>query len=503
MRVLGSEDARALDARTIEAGTPGLVLMRRAANAVVREIAGVIARRPARGARVVVLAGPGNNGGDGFETARLLQAARVASNVETLLFGAPEHLSADARRTHQRLEQAGGVIREVTKEGDLEPLRVATVVVDALFGTGLKRPISPDGLPARAVRLVAEGKAFVVSVDLPSGLSADDAVPWTPAVRADLTVTFGYPKPCHVTLPAASLCGRIAVAGIGFLPLLEDEGRVTGEAVAAGDVALLFPRREAGAHKGSFGRLLVVGGSLGMAGAPALAARGAHRSGAGTVTVFAPESVRAAVHMSSPETMTVGEGVDFARFDALAVGPGLGASAEARALVERAADSRLPAVFDADALNLAGDAAYFARRPAPTVLTPHPGEAGRLLGIDAARVNADRETAARTIAARAKAVVILKGFRSLVADPSGRVVPVLAGNPAMASGGTGDVLTGVVGACLARGFDAWDAACAAAWLHGTAGDFVREEKGEESLTASDVVEALPEAFFAARESGGG
>ncbi|MGZ6988637.1 MAG: NAD(P)H-hydrate dehydratase [Thermoanaerobaculia bacterium] len=502
MKVLTSEAARALDARTIAAGTPGLVLMKRAAAAIVREIAGVLSRRPSRGARVVVLAGPGNNGGDGFETARLLQAARLAGSVETLLFGAPEHLSFDARKTHQRLEQAGGAIRDVTKEADLEPLRVATLVVDALFGTGLKRPISPDGLPARAVRLVAEGRAFVVAVDVPSGLSADEPFPWSPAIRADLTVTFGHPKPCHVHLPAAALCGRIAIAGIGFLPL-DEEVRAGGEAIGACDVALLFPRREAAAHKGTFGRLLVVGGSEGMAGAPALAARSAHRSGAGLVCVFAPDSVRAAVHALSPETTTAGADVDVARFDALSVGPGLGISAAARALLQRTAASRLPAVFDADALNLAGEAAFFAGRAAPTVLTPHPGEAGRLLGIDAARVNADREGAAREIASRAKAVVILKGFRSLVAAASGRVVPVLAGNPALASGGTGDVLTGVVGACLARGLDAFDAACAAAWLHGTAGDFVREIKGEESLEASDVVESLPEAFFAARESGGG
>ncbi|MGZ6970745.1 MAG: NAD(P)H-hydrate epimerase, partial [Thermoanaerobaculia bacterium] len=305
MKVLTSEAARALDARTIAAGTPGLVLMKRAAAAIVREIAGVLSRRPSRGARVVVLAGPGNNGGDGFETARLLQAARLAGSVETLLFGAPEHLSLDARKTHQRLEQAGGAIREVTKEADLEPLRVATLVVDALFGTGLKRPISPDGLPARAVRLVAEGRAFVVAVDVPSGLSADEPFPWSPAIRADLTVTFGHPKPCHVHLPAAALCGRIAIAGIGFLPL-DEEVRAGGEAIGACDVALLFPRREAAAHKGTFGRLLVVGGSEGMAGAPALAARGAHRSGAGLVCVFATDSVRAAVHTLSPETTTAG-----------------------------------------------------------------------------------------------------------------------------------------------------------------------------------------------------
>ena len=502
MKVLTAEAARALDARTIAAGTPGLVLMKRAAAALVREIAGVLGRRPSRGARVVVLAGPGNNGGDGFEAARLLQMARVAGSVETLLFGAPDHLSADARRTYQRLEKAGGAIREVTKEVDLEPLHVATLVVDALFGTGLKRPISPDGIPARAVRLVAEGRAFVVAVDVPSGLSADEAQPWSPAVSAALTVTFGHPKPCHVRLPAAALCGRIAVAGIGFLPLEEESG-AAGDAVGAQDVATLFPPREAAAHKGTFGRLLVVGGSQGMAGAPALAARGAHRSGAGLVSVFAPDSVRAAVHALSPETTTAGDDVDLARFDALAVGPGLGASPAARALLQRTAGARLPAVFDADALNLAGGAAFFAARAAPTVLTPHAGEAGRLLGSDAARVNADREAAALEIAARAKAVVILKGFRPLVAAPSGRVVPVLAGNPALASGGTGDVLTGVVGACLARGLDAFDAACAAAWLHGTAGDFVREARGEESLLASDVVEALSEAFLEARECAGG
>ena len=501
MKVLTSEAARSLDARTIAAGTPGLVLMKRAAAALVREIAGVVARRASRGARVVVLAGPGNNGGDGFEAARLLQSSHVGGNVETLLFGAPEHLSLDARKTHQRLEKAGGAIREVTKEADLEPLRTATLVLDALFGTGLKRPISPDGLPARAVRLVAEGPAFVVAVDVPSGLSADEALPWSPAVRADLTVTFGYPKPCHVLLPAAALCGRIGVAAIGFLPL--EESVAAGDAVCAPDVARLFPRREAAAHKGTFGRLLVVGGSEGMAGAPALAARGAHRSGAGLVSVFAPDSVRRVVHALSPETTTAGAEVDVARFDALAVGPGLGSSTDSRAILQRTAAARLPAVFDADALNLAGEAAFFASRVAPTVLTPHAGEAGRLLGLDAARVNADREGAAREIASRAKAVVILKGFRPLVASPAGEVVPVLAGNPALASGGTGDVLTGVVGACLARGLDAFDAASAAAWLHGTAGDFVREVRGEESLSASDVAEELSEAFLEAHESAGG
>ncbi len=500
MRVVTADESRALDVRTIAAGTPGIVLMRRAAGAVVREIAGVQARRPALGARMVVLAGPGNNGGDGFEVARLLMAARLASNVETLLLGNPQHLTTDARKTYSRLEQVGGAIREVNDARELEPLSSASLVVDALFGTGLKRRVAPDGLPARAIGLASQGRAFVVSVDLPSGLSADEPDPWMPSVRADLTVTFGWPKPCHVERGPAARCGRVAVADLGFV---EPEGPISREAVAVRDVAVLLPRRAAESHKGTYGRLLVLGGSRGMAGAPALACRAAHRSGAGLVTAAVPDDVRAIVHTLTPETTSIGGEPDFGRFTALAVGPGWGDGASAREMLARAAAAPVPAVFDADALNLAGGAAFFAGRRVATVLTPHPGEAGRLLGISAEAVNAGREAAAVRIARAANAVVVLKGFRSLVADPSGRVVPVLAGNAALASGGTGDVLTGVVGALLARGFSAWDAASAGAWLHGTAGDLVREELGDESATASDVVEALPGAFLLAREAAAG
>ncbi len=500
MRVVSADESRALDVRTIAAGTSGLVLMKRAANAVVREIAGVVGRRPGRVARIVVLAGPGNNGGDGFEIARLLMAGRLAGNVETLLLGNPQHLTSDARKTYHRLEQVGGGVREVNDARELEALSVATLVVDALFGTGLKRRVAPDGLPAQAIALASTGRAFVVSVDLPSGLSADEPDPWAPSVRADLTVTFGWPKPCHVERGPAARCGRIAVADLGFVQPTEPAMR---EAVAVHDVAALFPRRAAESHKGSYGRLLVVGGSRGMAGAPALVCRAAHRAGAGLVTASVPDDVRTILHALTPETTSVGGEIDFPRYSALAVGPGWGQGTAALETLARAAAAAVPAVFDADALNMAGAAAYFAVRSAPTILTPHPGEAGRLLGISAEDVNADREAAAIRIARAANAVVILKGFRPVVADPSGRAVPVLAGNPALASGGTGDVLTGVVGALLARGLGAWSAASAAAWLHGTAGDVLREAKGEESVTASDVVEALPEAFLIAREAAAG
>ena len=500
MRYLTAAESRASDERTIAAGTAGLVLMKRAAAAVAREAARAIAARPERAARVVVLAGPGNNGGDGFEAARLISVSRTASAVETILLGDPGRLTGDANRTFERLVQSGFVVRGASAERDLEPLRSATLIVDALFGTGLTRPISPDSLAARAVRLVSSGRAFVLSVDVPSGLSGDRGDVPGPSVAADATVTFGHPKTCHVFSPAAGLCGRIAVSDIGLLP---PEGRPAPgepEAVTAGDVAPLFPPRDAASHKGMFGRLLVVGGSEGFRGAPALAARAAHRSGAGLVTVAAPEAVRRAVHALSPETMSLPPETDLAPWDALAVGPGLGRSEEAARLLARSAAAAAPAVFDADALTVAGDAAFFAAREAPTVLTPHPGEAGRLLRTDAAAVNADRLGAAVRLAALSRAVVVLKGFRSVVADPAGRTALVLAGNPGMATGGTGDVLTGMAGAFLARGLSAWDAAAAAAYLHGAAGDLAREAAGEEALVASDVTEFLGAAFGLLREA---
>ncbi len=501
MKYLSAEESRALDGRTIAAGTPGLALMKRAAAAVAREVARTLAARRERGARVVVLAGPGNNGGDGFEAARLLLASRVAPGVETLLLGDPGRLGGDAKATFHRLEKAGGAVRGVEGEADLVPLRAATLVVDALFGTGLSRPVDPGGLAASALASASGSGAFVVAVDVPSGLSGDrDDLPG-PYLRADVTVTFGAPKRCHVFAPAAGVCGRIVVADIGLLP---PEAPAAGEveAVVARDVAPLFPPRTATAHKGSYGHLLVAGGSEGMAGAPALAARAALRAGAGLVTVSADAAVRSLVHALSPETMTESADTDGSAFGALAVGPGMGRSAEARERLARLAALPVPAVFDADALNLAGEARFFAARRAPTVLTPHPGEAGRLLGIDAAAVNADRVGAARRIASLANAVVVLKGFRSVVADPTGRTGLVLAGNAGMATGGMGDVLTGICGAFLARGFGAWDAAAGAAWLHGAAGDLAAESVGEESLVASDAVAFLPGAFGLLREARG-
>lgn len=497
MRALGPDAARESDARTIAAGTPGHVLMERAAEAVARECLRAIEAAPIRGERVVVLCGTGNNGGDGLAAARLLRRSPRVGSVAVLLLGSRERLAGDAAGMLRRLERDGGEAVEVGGPEGLEPLRGATLLVDALLGTGLARPLEDGGLAAAAARIASSRRSFVVAVDLPSGLDAGSAGADGPHVRADLSVTFGAPKIAHLLPPAAASCGRVVVADIGLLTADAGGGP---EAVTARDVAALFPRRAAGAHKGSFGTLAVVGGAWGMPGAAALAARSALRTGVGKVVIVAEEAGRPAIHALVAEATTA-EALPPTGLSALAVGPGLSTGPEAVARLDEALATALPVVLDADALNvLSGRLEALAGRATPTVLTPHAGEAGRLLGIPTAAVAADPEEAARRIAIRSGATVVLKGFRSVVASPDGRVARVLAGNPGMATGGSGDVLTGVVGALLARGLSAWETAAAGAFLHGTAGDLARERRGEESLVASDIADGLDGAFSALDES---
>jgi NAD(P)H-hydrate epimerase len=500
VRVLGAARAREADARTIAAGTPGIVLMERASEAVARECVRAIGASPLRGERIVVLCGTGNNGGDGFGAARLLRHSPATGEVVVLLVGERGRVSGDAAEMLRRLENEGGAVAVVGGEAGLEPLRSATLVVDALFGTGLSRPVEVTSLPALALRLASSRRAFVVAIDVPSGLDSGSERSDVPHVRADLTVTFGSPKLAHLLSPAAGSCGRVVVADIG---LLSDEGDVHApEAVTARDIAPFFPRRAAAAHKGTFGTLGIIGGAWGMAGAAALAARSAFRCGSGKVVVVAEETSRTAIHALVAEA-TTSSVLAPAGLTALAVGPGLGTSPASRALLEAALESVLPAVLDADALNLlAGQPELLRGRSVPTVLTPHPGEASRLLGVTTAAIVGDVEEAARRLAERSGATVVLKGFRSVVVTPEGAVTRILSGNPGMASGGSGDVLTGVVGALLARGLAARDAARAGAFLHGLAGDLACERTGEEALVASDVVEALGEAIRVVCESTG-
>jgi NAD(P)H-hydrate epimerase len=426
-------------------------------------------------------------------------------------------LSADCAQQLAICRALGLTVEEVGEEGALAgALREAAraeVVVDALFGTGLARPL--EGVFAAAVAGMDALGLPLVAVDVPSGLDASSHRPPGPHPRAALTVTFAAPKVAHVLPPAALACGRVAVADLGFPPSLVDAAAGDLELLSAAELGGLLPARSPAAHKGDFGHVLVVAGSPGKSGAAILAARAAVRAGAGLVTVGVPAPLLAIVEAASLESMTLPLPADEdgglrpdaverlladPRWTVAAVGPGLGTGGEVPEAVRRLARRcDRPLVVDADGLNaFAGAPEALRERPAATVLTPHPGELARLLGTTTAAVGEDRLAAVREAAAVTGAVVLLKGHLSLVASPDGPVAINPTGNPGLASGGSGDVLTGVVAALLAQGLAPWDAACAGAWLHGHAADLLLARQGGVALAAADLVAALPAAFDALR-----
>jgi hydroxyethylthiazole kinase-like uncharacterized protein yjeF len=520
--VLTADEMRQADRRTIEeVGLPGVVLMENAGAAVAR----LVEDRFPRARRVVVLCGRGNNGGDGFVVAR-----RLGARAEALLLGPEDGVAGDAR-THLLACRRSG--RRVAAVEDAEAwgrvlarIDEADRVVDAVLGTGLRS--APSGLAAEAVAAITRrfgAGVPVVAVDMPSGLTSDRGTVDWPAARATVTVTFAAPKRGHVLPPACHHVGELVVADIGI---------VAESLAAAGpslfllddtDAAGAFPLRRREAHKGDFGHLLVVAGSVGKTGAAVLAAGGALRAGAGLVTVATPEPCLSYVGAARPEAMTeplpatsrgglaesgLARLVELAgERDAVVLGPGLGQDPGTRALVRAfVRECPVPMVIDADGLNAlaaaGGEASGLGtlRREVAAVLTPHPGEMARLLGARTSEVQEDRPGSAVSLARQTGAIAVLKGERTLVAEPEGRAAVIAAGNPGMATGGTGDVLAGVMGSLLAR-HGALLAATAAVVVHGRAGDLAARAQGEEGMTAADVVEALPGAIEAVRRAAGG
>ena len=514
--VFTAAEMRALDARAIrELDIPGARLMEAAGTGAAR----LIARRfgPLRGRRVVILCGKGNNGGDGFVVARRLRA--VGARVDVFLLGRRGEVRGDAA---DALRRYAGRVAEITAEAELDAVERAVggahVVVDALLGTGVDG--MARGLGASAIErlnhLTGAGEdrpphPAVVALDLPSGLSADHGIPTGPTVRATLTATFGGYKRALLLEPAAGWAGEVVVIPIG-LPAGETERDVATFLLEDRDARGALARRPADAHKGQYGHLLVVAGSRGKTGAAALAARAALRSGAGLVTVATPASQQPIIatlgveHMTHalPETAAgalakaaLGPIRELtAGMDAVALGPGLSLHPEAQALARAlVADLPRPMVVDADALSaLAGHLDILSGAPGPRVLTPHPGEMARMLGVTVAEIQSDRIEGTRAFAVKHRVWLVLKGARSVVAAPDGRVWINPTGNPGMAKGGSGDVLTGMAGAFLARGLTPTAALQAAVYFHGLAGDLGRAERGEEGLLASDIVEAIPRAL---------
>jgi len=505
--VFTAAEMRELDEHAISRlGIPGADLMENAGRGAAILIAGHLG--PLRGKPVVIVCGKGNNGGDGLVVARHLRTRGARASV--WLLGRKGEVKGDAG---QALRRWRGRVEEVVDESGLARLRRemarAALVVDGLLGTGLSGPAR--GLVAATIEAMNQAERPVVALDLPSGLDADRGEVIGPAIRADITATFAGYKRALLLHPAAGLAGRVSVIPIG-IPQAELERGVDTFLLEAGDVRRHFPARVATSHKGSYGHLLVIGGSLGKTGAAALAGRAALRSGAGLVTIATPSSQQPIVAALGMEPMTealpetaaatlaleAGERIHelASRTDAVALGPGISLDPETQELVRAlVVELPRPMVLDADALSaLAGHLDLLRRAPAPRLLTPHPGEMGRMLGTSVAEVQRDRLGTVRSFCREHQACLVLKGAGSVIGDPDGRLFINPTGNPGMATGGAGDVLTGMAGAFLARGLSPLDALQAATFVHGLAGDLACAERGAEGLIAGDILEAIPAAM---------
>jgi NAD(P)H-hydrate epimerase len=517
MKILTAAEMGAADRATAEQfGVPFGELMERAGTAVAQFVR---LHYPAA-KRVAVLAGTGNNGGDGFVAARALLSEGV--QVQVLLLGDESKLqgaAADALGLLDRSAIAVSTLTEATAAADLpRSLSGVDVVLDAVVGTGFKPPLR--GTAAAARDALAKLTVPVVAVDLPSGWDADSNAPVAEgAFRANAVVTFTAPKLAHMfgQLTAPDVFGPVVVAPIGS----PDEAVVTATGLTwTGSSKRIFERpRPADSNKGMYGHVLVVGGAAGKAGAPSMASLAALRTGAGLVTAAVPRSILNTVALTTPELMTTGLDEDgigavalsnasperleklLKRISVIAIGPGLGTEGEASDFVRRlVAETDLPLVIDADGLNaFKGQAALLkaaGKAGARTiVLTPHPGEMATLLGMSTKDVQADRLQLARSFAQEHGVTLVLKGWRTLVAHPDGSVAVNTTGNPAMAKGGSGDILTGIVAACLAQAKESVpDAVNAAVYLHGLAADFAAVKQDEHTVLATDTVAHLSDAF---------
>lgn len=505
MKILTAAEMREVDRLTIERGIPGLILMENAGSRVVDFLRETFA--PLSEQYVVVICGKGNNGGDGFVAARQLFTRNLCRHLKVVELFDPATLTGDAAENRRMLSACGcPVTRKLPNELDPE-----TVVVDAILGTGLAGPAKGPALEAiQAINQRFPG-AKKVAVDIPSGLPSDETNPTGEFVHADYTVTFTAAKRTQCLSPVYEKVGQLTIVPIGSPPeLCETNPNFQLNLTCPFDIRRLFARRPRDSNKGMYGHVLVVGGSFGKSGAPGMAGLGAYRSGAGLVTVAVPKSALSSAAAIRPELMTEpleeteSGRVRFADADhvlellkkmtVLAIGPGLGTEDETVRFVERIyAEADAPAVVDADALNaLAGSLPHTDKI---RILTPHPGEMGRLIGKSAKEVQADRLGTAQQFAQQSGATIVLKGDRSIIAFSDGETWVNPTGSPAMATGGTGDILTGMIAGLVGQHIKDWKrAVVASVWLHGRCGELAAERWGEEATLATDLLDFLPKAM---------
>lgn len=500
MKIFTSSQVHELDKYTIEhEPIDSLDLMERASSRIAAEIMHEWDSRTP----VVVFAGPGNNGGDALAVARML----VENNyqVEVFLFNINGKLSPDCEKNRDRLKKLKHLkaFKEVVQEFDPPVLSAGMLVVDGLFGSGLNKPLS--GGFAALVKYINQSEAMVVSIDMPSGMMTEDNTYniRTNIVRADMTLTLGSMKLCMLLADNQSMLGRVKVLDIGLSEEYIESTKVQYHLIEADEVRQMIKPRNAFAHKGNMGHSLLIAGSYGMAGAAILAAKACLRGGTGKLTVHTPKRNNLILQTAVPEAVIqldreetyFSQAVETAQYEAIGIGPGLGQSENsAIALISQIRSNKTPTVLDADALNiLASHRAWLQQLPEGLILTPHPKELDRLIG-SAANDDFERLTHALDLAHMLNGYVLLKGHYSALCTPEGDIIFNSTGNAGMATAGSGDVLTGLITALLARGYERKDAAVIGMFLHGLAGDLAAQDLGEESLIASDIINYLPKAF---------
>ncbi len=509
MKIATAEQIRNIDRRAIkDFDIPGPVLMENAAAAIMAEMERFF--DGLSGMRVGIVCGKGNNGGDGLALARRLSIRGVPVRVALLApFGA---VSGEAKINLSVLRKTDvEIVPNATVRSLADVLRWSDIIVDAMLGVGLSSNLK--GTYAQVVQMMNGAGKPVVAVDIPTGIDADTGAVMGTAVKADLTVTMALLKRGLVLYPGALHAGTVRVADIGIPAEVVDKEKIPINHLNRGFAWGVINRRARDAHKGDFGHLMVVAGSLGKAGAAVMTARGALRTGAGLVSVAAPTGLVPIIQHQVFEAMCIpsGESIDgtlgigsedellkaAGKMNACAMGPGLSAHHETvqvvRNLVQRLT---IPMVIDADGLNaLVGALDILKRVKASVIMTPHPGEMARLLGVSSADVQRDRIGTASGFAMKHQITLVLKGAGTVIAAPDGQIFINSTGNPGMATGGTGDVLTGVIGSLLAQGHTATQAACLGVYVHGLAGDLAAKEKGETGMIAGDLIEKIPEAIL--------
>jgi len=520
MLAISRSEAKKLDEWAInEIGIPELLLMENAGRSVVQ----TVLKEAVSAKKICVVAGKGSNGGDGFVAARTFLSKGF--DVEVFLLSRVVDVKGGAKTNLELAKKLGISVTELTDEKDIASLETfletSDVVIDAMFGVGFEGELK--GIFSTVADAINISGAKVFSIDIPSGIDSDSGSSGKVAVKADVTVTFTYPKKGMLTYPAIDNVGKLVVAEIG-IPLINPlepkrkgikagEGtkpKSSEEVIDSEIVAALIPKRKPSSHKGSCGEVLIIAGSRNMTGAAVMAARSALRVGAGLVKLGVPEGLEARISPDIPEVITVplsstkdfslsakalGQIVELSKSaDCVAVGPGISTNPETVDLVKAILSSGIKKdiILDADALNsVADDPSLLKKSKSNLILTPHPGEMSRLTGMSVEEIQGKRREVAKSFAAEHQIVLVLKGAVSVIAGPDGRSILNITGNPGMATAGMGDVLTGAIAGLAAQGLNSYDSAISAVFIHGMAGDVVASIKGEHGIMATDLTESLP------------